>query len=148
MKKVIILITILSIFIAGCSEKNFYLSGEYYKSDVLEINDNDLDKLINNKKSFILFVYNPFCNFKVSCEEVFVNTLKNENITLLKIPFNSFKLSKFYKKVKYGPSILIINNGKLVKYLDASDDNDYDIYQDEEKFKEWLSFYIYLNKMD
>ena len=100
------------------------------------------------KKSFILFVYNPFCNFKVSCEEVFVNTLKNENITLLKIPFNSFKLSKFYKKVKYGPSILIINNGKLVKYLDASDDNDYDIYQDEKKFKEWLSFYIYLNKRD
>ena len=97
---------------------------------------------------FILFVYNPFCNFEVSCEEVFVNTLKNENITLLKIPFNSFKLSKFYKKVKYGPSILIINNGKLVKYLDASDDNDYGIYQDEEKFKEWLSLYIYLSKKD
>lgn len=148
MKKYIILIVILSFFIVGCSEKKFYLSGEYYKSDVIEINNNELDKLLNNDKSFILFVYNPFCNFKVSCEEVFTNTLRDENITLLKIPFDSFKSSKFYKKVKYGPSILIVNNGKLVKYLDASDDNDYDIYQDEEKFKEWLSLYIYLSKRD
>ena len=148
MKKYIILIVMLSFFIVGCSEKKFYLSGEYYKSDVIEINNNELDKLLNNDKSFILFVYNPFCNFKVSCEEVFTNTLKNENITLLKIPFDNFKSSKFYKKVKYGPSILIINNGKLVKYLDASDDNDYDIYQDEEKFKKWLSLYIYLSKRD
>lgn len=146
MRKCIILIIILSVFIVGCSEKKFYLSGEYYKSDVLEIKNDELSKLIDNEKSFILFVYNPFCNFKISCEEVFVNTLKEENITLLKIPFDSFKLSKFYKKVKYGPSILIIKNGKLFKYLDASDDNDYNMYQDEDKFKEWLSLYIYLSE--
>ena len=46
--------------------------------------------------------------------------------------------------VKFAPSVVIINNGKIITYLDAESDADYEIYQDETKFDNWLNNYIYL----
>ena len=72
--------------------------------------------------------------------------MKNYHIHILSIPFADFKKSNLYKTVKYAPSILIIENNKVLAYLDADKDEDIEKYQEVEALKEWLEDYIYLTK--
>ena len=57
--------------------------------------------LINNKENFILYTYNNFCTFKVSCDEIFNESIKELNITILKIPFDEFKKIWLFLQVCY-----------------------------------------------
>ena len=71
---------------------------------------------------------------------------KNENIEILSMSIDEFKKTSYYKTVKYAPSVLIIEDGKIVTFLDAEKNSDIEKYQDIDKFTEWVSKYIYLTK--
>ena len=90
----------------------------------------------------LLFTYNPYCNFKVSCENVVENFSKNNNITIFKIPFEEFKNTKLYNTIKYAPSIILINKGKIETYLDPNKDEDSIKYQEEKALKDYIEMYI------
>ena len=70
--------------------------------------------------------------------------MKDNNITILSIPYEKYKLTDYVKKVKYAPSVLIINKNKVIAYLDADKDEDVNKYQDIEEFTNWVKEYIYL----
>ena len=70
--------------------------------------------------------------------------MKKHNISIISIPFAEFKKTIFYKKVKYAPTIIIINKGKIIAYLDANSDKDLKKYQDINEFEKWIDNYIYL----
>lgn len=145
----IFILVVAFIFIIAIINRNtkFSLDDKYYKNGGLEdVSLNDLENKIKNKESFVLFTYNDFCTFSVPCDTVFNTVSKKNNITILQIPFVDFKKSSLYKKVKYGPSVIIINKGKIEKYLDANSDGDKDLYQDNNKFYKWLSKYINIKK--
>ena len=42
----------------------------------------------------------------------------------LTIKFEYFKKTKLYKKIKYAPSVIIVNNGKIIDYLDSNKNED------------------------
>ena len=67
-------------------------------------------------------------------------------IDFLSIPFDEFKKTDFYKSVKYAPSVIIIENGNIISYLDANSDIDLEKYQDVNKFEEWLNNYVNFSK--
>ena len=60
--------------------------------------------------------------------------------------FDDFKKTTFHKKIKYAPSVLVVNKGKIIAYLDANSDDDLEKYQDVNKFEDWISKYIYFSK--
>lgn len=66
-------------------------------------------------------------------------------VRFLSIPFEDFKNTNFYNKVKYAPSIIIVKKGKVISYLDANSDDDLNKYQDVDVFSEWIKKYIYLS---
>ena len=76
--------------------------------------------------------------------KIFEEYAKNKNITILTIPFDKFKKTEYYKTVKYAPSVIIINKGKIITYLDAEKDKDIKLYQDTNKFGNWIVKYIKL----
>lgn len=144
MKKIILLVLVI-LSMTGCIKENnkFYLNDEYYNDGKLvDIDSKELTNLLKSNDSFILFTYNPYCNFKVSCENVVENFSKNNNITVFKIPFEEFKNTKLYNTVKYAPSIVLINNGKIENYLDPNKDEDSIKYQDEKALKDYIEMYI------
>lgn len=153
-KLVIIIITLIALIGIGSSimyfsKKNekFYLDDTYYgKGGLNDISIKEVNKLIENKKSFILFTYNDFCSFSVPCDTIFEEVSKKLDIEILQIPYRDFKKTVLNKKIKYGPSVIIIKEGKVVKYLDAEKDRDKIIYQNVKKFNAWLSKYIYTEK--
>lgn len=129
------------------SKQKFYLEDTYYnKSGLKDIKPKEVNKLIKNKKSFVLFTYNDFCTFSVPCDSIFEDASKSLNIQILQIPYRDFKKTVLDKEIDYGPSIIIIKEGKVVKYLDAESDKDKELYQDVSKFKTWISKYIYTKK--
>ena len=144
---VVLIVIGISIILIYNSKQKFYLDDVYYnKNGLKDVTAKDIDKLIKNKKSFILFTYNDFCTFSVPCDSVFEEASESLDIQILQIPYRDFKKSTIKKELKYGPSILIIKEGKVVKYLDAESDNDKELYQDVKKFISWTKKYIYTEK--
>lgn len=153
-KLIIIMITLVVLIAIGVTiiltynnKEKFYIEDTYYnKGGLQDTTSKEIDKLIKNKKSFVLFTYNDFCSFSVPCDSVFEEASNKLNITILQIPYRDFKKTVLNKKIKYGPSVIIIKEGKVVKYLDAEKDDDKILYQDVKKFNTWLNKYIYTEK--
>ena len=143
-KVIIISIIILTFLGYICKKEKFYLEDNYYTYDMKKVSYSDINKLEKEKKSFILFTYNPYCSLKIPCDKIFEEYAKNKNITILTIPFDKFKKTEYYKTVKYAPSVIIINKGRIITYLDAEKDKDIKLYQDTNKFGNWIEKYIKL----
>ena len=143
MKKVVLLLLTIFLFI-GCTNKEvFYLSEKYYNNgDYISISSEE----ISDNESYLLYTYNNFCSLPVQCENIFKEVMEKYKIDALLISFDDFKKTKFYNKVKYAPSVIIVKNGEIVAYLDANSDKDLEKYQNTDKFEEWLKKYVYLEK--
>ena len=155
LKKILLLVFIMVAFISltGCTKKinqndnikRIYLSDKYYSNgEFIEVKNNDLKKLEND--TYILFTYNNYCTLPIPCEDIFKEFMKTYQIDFLSIPFSEFKESDFYESVKYAPSILIIQNNKIIAYLDANSDSDLAKYQDVLEFSKWLDKYVYFKQ--
>ncbi len=140
---IIVGVALLFLIINNNKIEKFYIEDEYYSSNGLtDVTKEELEKMLSEKKSFILFADTNFCTLGVPCKDIFKEASEIKKIEILQIPFTEFKETKLYDEVKYGPTVLIIEEGKIVDYLDANSKEDSDLYQDAEKFYEWLTKYI------
>ncbi len=148
MKKIFVLIlTCLLLF--GCSKKieKFYLNEKYYgSSEFISINDDELENLLKNKESFVIFTYNNYCSLPISCESVFKSFMEENNISFIYITYEEFKNTSLHDTVSFAPSVIIIKNGNIVSYLDAENNDDLEKYQDLSVFSDWINKYIYIEK--
>ena len=146
MKKIILLIFI--ILLTGCSfgkQEKFYLNDKYYNNgEYVRLNSSELEKI--KDESMIIYTYNNFCNLPIHCETIFKSFMNKSKIDFVSIPFSEFKKTSFYSKVSFAPSIIVVYNGKVVDYLKADSDSDYDKYQKVDVFEEWLNEFIYFEK--
>ncbi len=150
-KKYIFILTIILIILlnTSCLHRNnnerYYLNKIYYGANAFtKVNSSQLNKLIEKKDSFILYTYNNYCALPISCEDIFMDFMKEYKISFISIPFDDFKDTKFYEEIKYGPTIIIIKEGQIIDYLDSNKNDDIEKYKDLKAFKKWLSNYIYL----
>lgn len=141
----IIIIFILIIVFLILNNKNNKIrledkSYNYNGTDFVKLSSDD----VNNKldSNYILFTYNSFCSFKIPCDNIFKEFMINNKILIYSISFTDFKNTYLYNTVSYAPSVIIINNGNIIAYLDANKDSDLNYYQDTSKFSEWVNKYI------
>lgn len=153
-KSLLFVLFILSFTITGCSFSNklnqndnikrFYLEDKYYhKGDFIKIDSRSFENIKN--ESFVLFTYNNYCSMAKPCEEIFKEFMKKYKIDFLSMSFEEFKNTDIYKSVKYAPSIIIIEKGKIISYLDAESDEDLNKYQDINEFEKWINNYVYFS---
>ena len=146
MKRIVLLIAIF--LLTGCvfnKQEKFYLNNKYYnQGEYIKLNSSDLESIKSD--SMIIYTYNNFCNLPIHCENVFKEFMDKYKIDFISIPFAEFKKTSFYQDVSFAPSIIVVNNGKVVDYLKADSDNDYDKYQKVDIFEKWINEYIYFNK--
>lgn len=142
-KKLLAIFIFLLIIVSGCNKERFYLDDKYYnKGEYIKVSSTDIDK----KDSYVLFTYNNYCSLAVPCEDIFEEFMKEYKIDFLSMPFEEFKKTYLYKKVKYAPSIIVVNKGSVVSFLDANNETDLEKYQNVDIFRDWISEYIYLEK--
>lgn len=148
MKKNLLLILAVMLLLVGCgSKEKFYLEDNYYGDNKLvEINNEDLKKLEEDKKDFVLFVYLPGCSSCAEFKVVLEDFLKDNNIIINYISILDSEGTAVEKKVKYAPSFMVYKDGKVVDLLDSNSNEDVSYFKDANNFKNWLENYIFLSK--
>ena len=145
LKKILLFVVCMCLLTSCSGNKKIYLSNEFYsEGNFKEINNDSINQY--NNKTYLLFTYNNYCSLPIPCDKIFLEVAKKNNISILSMPFSEFKKTVFYDTVKYAPSIIIVDEGKVIKYLDANKDEDLEKYQDVDKFEKWLNENIYLKK--
>lgn len=128
------------IFLSACTQK-FFLDKQYYnQGNYIEITSDEFENL--DSKNYILFTYNNYCAFSVPCDEIFKEFMENFGIDFLSMSYEEFKETKLHDTVEFAPSVIIVKNWKIVDYLDSEKDKYLDMYQDVEKFGQWIKKYI------
>ena len=63
-------------------------------------------------------------------------------ILTYRMMFAEVKESSLHEQVKYYPSVAIVSRGKVMAYLRADSDEDVEIYNNYDAFKEWMGKYL------
>lgn len=137
-------IIIICILLTACTNSSkFSIEKEYYKeSKFINVKSTDIEKLRDNKKSFIVFTYNNYCMLETPCDEIFKEVMDKYSLSFLYLPYEEMKNTFIYKEVKIAPSVVLIKEGNIVTFLDAESDEDLPKYQDTDEFEKWLTSYI------
>lgn len=145
-----ILLILFCFLLIGCSplkrDVTFKLDDKYYqKGTYLDITSSEFNKLIDNKESFAVFIYQPLCNTSYEFSLLLDEFINKYNISLYKIEYSDIKDTEMAKYIKYYPSLVIYYQGEVVSYLDTNSDKDINYYKDINAFEDWFSKYIILN---
>lgn len=151
MKKILIslLVVFCSFLLIGCeaNNKTFSLDEEYYKSsEFIELGINEFNDLVNNNKSFAIFIYQPLCSASYNFNKVLTEFANQYQIKFYKMSFADMRETELNEHIKYYPSLVIYHNGELVDYLDANSDSHSGYYKSVDGFTNWFSSYITIKK--
>lgn len=138
MKKFYLLI-ILMLFTCACSNSNNTLSNHYYQNEqLIEIDNEKLVELEQNKESFAVFLYTPACLTSLDFKQVVEEFLKTNNLSFYAVSKAETDNTILSQTVKYYPSVVIYDEGKITKYLQADSDEDLKYYKTAENLKDWF----------
>lgn len=142
---ILTLLLIVAFLATGCLNSNgkIYLDDQYYGiAAITEVDSNSLEMLLDEKESFAVFVYQPLC----AASEDFGNVLKEftnqNNITFYKTTYSSLKETSLKDKIKYYPTLVIINKGEIVDFLESDSAEDLTYYKSAASFEEWFTKYV------
>lgn len=147
MKKKLIIISVIIILISLLfilKDNKFKLEEKYYlNGEIIQISNKEYNDLINKKESFIVFVHLPgICLFNLPFAPIVEDFSKNNSITIYSLNFKDINDTNLKYKIKYSPSVVLINKGKIVKYLDPNKKEDLRYYKEVNEFSKWVSTYI------
>ena len=117
------------------------LSAEYYteKPEMINLDAVKYEELIKEKKSFVIFVDQNGCTTADRLRGYIEEYIKEKKIDVYKMMFSVMKESSLHNDIKYYPSVVIINNGKVRVFLRADSDEDVDEYNEYDAFKNWMN---------
>lgn len=148
-KLYLLLLVIACLLVSGCDNKQqtFLLEEKYYNNNTInEIESQQFEQLVTEKESFAIFIYQSYCAASESFEKVLTEFTKTYQISLYKMSFSTMKETNLGKKIKYYPSLVIYQDGKLIDYLDANSKRDSDYYKSVDNFTNWFTSYVEINQ--
>lgn len=139
---VIAIVAIIGLAIA-LWPRTFRLDENYYgRSGISEIDTAEMQRMIDEDRTFAVFIYQPACSTSEEFEQVLNDFSQQKQIALEKTTFVEAKKSGLVGELKYYPSFAIYHNGELVDYLDADSNEDADYYKSVEGFTKWWEKYV------
>ena len=146
---VVIAIFCVAVFFGGyflfrsVTPKTFRLEEELYgKSEAIDISKDEYEKLIEEKKSFVVMVDKPDCYTTADMRKRMSEFPDDMQFRYYRIMWTQAKESSLHEYVKYVPSVAIIHNGSVVDFLNADSDEDTAKYNDAQALQDWLKEYI------
>ncbi|MBR2753830.1 hypothetical protein IKD82_01575 [Candidatus Saccharibacteria bacterium] len=112
-------------------------TGEY-----MELSASEYEELIKNNKSFVVLIDQGGCKTADKLRGYMKDFAKEAGIKVYRMMFEDMKETSLHKQVKYYPSVVLIGKGKIIKFLRADDDDDSNIYNNYEDFKDWIKSYF------
>ena len=98
-----------------------------------------LNNLIENKKSFVIYVSLPICEGSTAEFKSYVHDFQKENsLSFYYLTSDYAKETMIFNTVKYFPSVIIVKEGEIVKYLRYDSDEDAEYYKSYDGFSKWF----------
>lgn len=128
-------------------EESIVLDAEYKNTDgkqiVIAEESEDpahfLDQMLEDKKTFVLYVSLPICNGDAARFKQYVLDFQHkEKISFYYLTSDYIKDSKVYETVKYYPSVIIVKEGRIINYLKYDSNEDVEYYKSYDGFSKWL----------
>ena len=147
--KIIALVVGAVILIAGVvaavllRPKTFRLDEEYYgQSEAIDIDKEAYERLIAEKKSFVVMVDKPECFTTANMRQWLTEFPDDIQFKYYRIMWGEAKDSSLHGKIKFVPAVALIHNGEVVDYLDADSDEDAPMYNDAGALQNWIREHI------
>lgn len=121
------------------------LSTEYREGGGLgEITTSDLRTMVDEKKSFIVFVSQPDCIAAEKLRGILQELIAEYPIQIFEVSFSDLKESGLASEVRFYPSLIVYRQGEIVDFLDANDGEDTEAYNSLDGLKAWLTNVVML----
>ena len=120
------------------------LSEEFYGkfTDYESLSVEEYEDLIKNNKTFVVFVDQGGCETATTLRGFVRDWAIEAKVKVRRIAFSKMKETSMYRVVKYYPSVVVIEKGKVRTFLRADSGEDADKYNDYNAFKSWIEQYI------
>ena len=119
-----------------------YLCGENCDGEFLDLTSEEYEKLVAEKKSFMVFVDQGGCTTADRLRGFVKDYASSSGIRVYRIDFSDMKETSLHESVKYYPSVVLVSSGKVVGFLRADSDEDSDAYNKYEAFLDWMGKYM------
>ncbi len=140
---VICVVAAIMIFCSG----RVVLDQEYYgHGEIGNISIDQMRSMIDEKKSFVVFVSQPDCRTADKLREILQDFITKYPMQIFEVSFSDLKSSGLADEVKYYPSVIIYRDGKIADFLDANDGEDSAAYNSLEGFEEWFTNQVILKE--
>ena len=111
----------------------------------MEIGPEEYEKLVEDKKSFVVMVDQNGCTTAERLRDEFVRKFAiDKGIKVYKMMFSDVKKTSLNNFVKYYPSVVVISKGEPIGWLRADADEDAEAYNNYEAFEKWIGKYLEL----
>ncbi len=110
------------------------------------VTTDDLRTMIDDKKSFLLFVSQPGCQAAEKLRGILQELIAEYPIQFFEISFSDLKESGLASEVRFYPSLMVYRQGQLADFLNANDNADTEAYNSLDGLKKWLTDIVILNK--
>ena len=120
------------------------LDAEYYAdgAEFMELTAGEYEGLVGAKKSFVVFVDQDGCTTADRLREYVTRYMTETGILVYKMMFEQVKESSLHDQVKYYPSVVVVDKGVVRAYLRADSDEDAEVYNNYNAFREWMEKYL------
>lgn len=98
------------------------------------------ENLVASKKSFVLYVSLPICSGDTAKFKQYVLDFQKKNhVSFYYLTSDYVKDTSIYETVKYFPSVITYEDGKIVNFLKYDSDSDKEFYKSYEGFEKWYN---------
>lgn len=126
------------------NQEVFSLSAEFYESEegVVEISAEEFLRLVAEKKSFLLLGHTLACPMGMPLTSLAKEFSFNHKIRVVSLDMENFERAGLLAKIKYLPTMVIYQDGEMVRYLDGEKNEDLSAYETLEGLENWVKKYV------
>lgn len=117
-------------------------SDQLGSAEFVSIDIDGYNSLINQKKSFVLFIDQDGCTTADALEKNLSEYMDEHDFRMYRFMFSEMRQTSLYSSVKYYPSAVIVREGKPIVWLRADSDEDTARYNDLDALKNWFNTYL------
>ena len=119
-----------------------YYCGDDCDGEFLQLNRAEYEELVRNDGSFVVFVDQSGCTTADRLRGYVTDYALEAGVEVYRMMFSEARETSLHDFVKYYPSVVVVSKGRVVGYLRADSDEDADMYNDYDKFVEWMGRYL------
>ena len=114
----------------------------YGNSEFISISGEDYEAKIKNGDTFLLFVDAAGCITADHVRSFVTEISEAKNLHFYHIMWPEARNTSLHDSVKYYPSVVIVDGGKILDFLKADSDDYAEYYQNVGALRGWLDKYI------